>query len=84
MGAYLRLLITSLTLVLTLSVSAQENCSTIIARDDQVGSIQVGKWADFVLLDGPVALPRDPDLRSRKVLATYLAGRATYLEGGGG
>ncbi|MGI9627450.1 MAG: amidohydrolase [Longimicrobiales bacterium] len=52
--------------------------------DDEVGSIEVGKWADFVLLDGPVALPVDPEIRSRTVRATYLAGRQTFEASDGG
>ena len=45
---------------------------------DDVGSITTGKWADFVLLDGTVALPADDSFRTLAVEATYFAGREVY------
>ena len=44
----------------------------------QTGSITVGKWADFVVLDGPVPEPMDKSFRERSVKATYLAGKQVY------
>ncbi|WP_054311537.1 amidohydrolase [Mesorhizobium sp. 1M-11] len=45
---------------------------------DQIGSISVGKWADFVLIDGTLPDPLDRSIRQRKVEATYLAGNEVY------
>lgn len=44
----------------------------------QIGSISVGKWADFVIIDGTLADPLDRSIRQRKVEATYLAGNQIY------
>lgn len=44
----------------------------------EIGSISVGKWADFVLIDGTLSDPLDRSIRSRKVEATYLAGDEVY------
>ena len=45
---------------------------------DEIGSITIGKWADFVILDE--RLPDDVDraLENRQVTATYLAGKRVY------
>lgn len=45
---------------------------------DQIGSISVGKWADFVIIDGTLPDPLDRSIRQRKVEATYLAGKEVY------
>ncbi len=44
----------------------------------QIGSITVGKWADFVILDGRLPTPLDRSIRQRSVQATYLAGKPVY------
>lgn len=47
--------------------------------DDHVGSLEVGKWADFVILDGN---PRrtDPDkIAAIKVVGTWLGGKPAYV-----
>ncbi len=44
----------------------------------EIGSISVGKWADFVVIDGTLADPLDRSIRERKVEATYLAGNEVY------
>lgn len=46
---------------------------------EQIGSIQAGKWADFVVLDGRVPVPLDVSIRERSVLATYVGGNAVYF-----
>lgn len=46
--------------------------------DDEIGSITVGKWADFVILDGPIPQPMDRSILDRRVQATYLAGDAVF------
>jgi len=45
---------------------------------DQIGSITVGKWADFVMLDGKVPAPMNESFRDLAVGATYFAGREVY------
>jgi predicted amidohydrolase YtcJ len=45
---------------------------------DEIGSISVGKWADFVLLDGSVPVPMGVSFRNLSVEATYLAGKKVY------
>jgi predicted amidohydrolase YtcJ len=45
---------------------------------DEIGSIAVGKWADFVLLSGTVSSPVDSRFRHLSVAATYFAGREVY------
>jgi len=45
---------------------------------DQIGSITVGKWADFVVLDGKLPEPMDKSFRERSVKSTYLAGKLVY------
>jgi predicted amidohydrolase YtcJ len=43
--------------------------------DNEVGSIEVGKWADFVILDAELSLA---NLKEINIDATYLAGKLTY------
>jgi hypothetical protein len=45
---------------------------------DQIGSISVGKWADFVILDEKLPADVDRALENRQVAATYLAGNRVY------
>ena len=45
---------------------------------DEIGSITVGKWADFVILDERLPANVDRSLEDRHVAATYLAGRRVY------
>ena len=45
---------------------------------DEIGSISVGKWADFVILDARLAENIDRALENRQVTATYLAGKRVY------
>jgi predicted amidohydrolase YtcJ len=47
---------------------------------DAIGSITVGKWADFVLLDGTVPEPMSAAFRDLSVSATYFAGREVYAQ----
>ena len=42
------------------------------------GSLEVGKWADFVLLDRDLMEVPEPELASARVLATYSAGEQVY------
>jgi predicted amidohydrolase YtcJ len=45
---------------------------------DDIGSITVGKWADFVVLDQRLPDNIGRALEERQVTATYLAGRRVY------
>jgi hypothetical protein len=45
---------------------------------DEIGSISIGKWADFVILDEQLPDNIDRALESRQVTATYLAGQRVY------
>jgi predicted amidohydrolase YtcJ len=45
---------------------------------DAIGSITVGKWADFVILDERLPDNVDRALEKRQVTATYLAGTRVY------
>jgi len=47
---------------------------------DEIGSITVGKWADFVMLDGTVPAPMNESFRDLSVEATYFAGREVYAK----
>lgn len=47
---------------------------------DEIGSISIGKWADFVLLDNIVPVPVDDSFRDISVDRTYLAGRVVYAK----
>ncbi|MBK6674441.1 MAG: amidohydrolase [Proteobacteria bacterium] len=44
----------------------------------EIGSITVGKWADFVVLDGTLPAPLDRSVRQRHVQSTYLAGKRVF------
>ena len=45
---------------------------------DEIGSVTVGKWADFVLLDGKVPSPMNERFMDLAVGRTYFAGREVY------
>jgi len=45
---------------------------------DQIGSISVGKWADFVVLDGALNDPVGRELKQHNVATTYFAGRKVF------
>lgn len=45
---------------------------------DEIGSITVGKWADFVILDSKVPANPGRALEDVQVAATYLAGRRVF------
>ena len=47
---------------------------------DEIGSITVGKWADFVILTGSVPEPMDTTFRNLAIQSTYLAGREVYAQ----
>jgi len=45
---------------------------------DQIGSISVGKYADFVILDQTLSTPVGRELKSIKVAKTYFAGQLVF------
>ncbi len=45
---------------------------------DQIGSISIGKWADFVILDRKLPKVVGREIESAAVKATYLAGQQVY------
>ena len=45
---------------------------------DEIGSISIGKWADFVILDEKLPDNIDRALENRQAAATYLAGQRVY------
>lgn len=47
---------------------------------DRIGSITVGKWADFVMLDGKVPVPMDASFSKLVVDRTYFAGREVHAK----
>jgi predicted amidohydrolase YtcJ len=47
---------------------------------DQIGSIEVGKWADFVMLDARVPVPMNENFRALAVDSTWFAGREVYAK----
>jgi predicted amidohydrolase YtcJ len=45
------------------------------------GSLEAGKWADFVILDRDLMVAPEADLHGARVQATYVGGLAVYGEG---
>ena len=46
--------------------------------DGEIGSIEVGKWADFVVLNGAAPDPPDGSILDLRVDSTWLGGAPTY------
>lgn len=44
----------------------------------QLGSITAGKWADFVILDGALETPLNPEIKDLSIRSTYLAGESVF------
>ena len=51
-------------------------------QGDEFGSIEVGKWADFAILDGKLPDPIDRSLLDLTVDSTFVAGRAVFKRDG--
>ncbi len=45
---------------------------------EELGSITVGKWADFVILDATIKTPVQPEIRDMRVRATFISGNNVY------
>ncbi|EKU56569.1 amidohydrolase family protein [Acinetobacter sp. WC-323] len=52
--------------------------ANIAGWGDQLGSISVGKWADFVVLQDTLKTPLNKDIKNWKVDETWFAGRQVY------
>lgn len=50
----------------------------IIGRGEEIGSIEVGKLADFVLLSGPLPGPLDRSLLDLSVVGTWVGGERIF------
>jgi predicted amidohydrolase YtcJ len=47
-------------------------------QEKELGSLSVGKYADFVVLDQDIMRVAPPGILATRVLATYIGGRAVY------
>lgn len=47
-------------------------------QEDELGSIEPGKWADFVILSRDIMTIPAPEILETKVVATYLQGKEVY------
>ena len=54
------------------------NNAYLLFKEKQVGSLEPGKLADFVVLDTDVLTCPVEQVKDAKVMATYLAGKAVY------
>ena len=54
------------------------NNAHLIFREQEIGSLEPGKLADFAILDTDLLTCDENKIRDTKVLATYLAGRRVY------
>ena len=52
-------------------------------NDSEVGSIEVGKWADLVVLDRNLLSAKPKDILSTRILRTVVAGKTTYNSSNG-
>jgi len=57
------------------------SAAEITGHGDELGSIEVGKWADFVVFDRPLPDPLDRSMLEMRVAMTYVAGRRVYAAG---
>ncbi len=54
------------------------NGAYLIFRDDEVGSIEVGKYADFIVLDRDIFEINPVDIENTQVLMTFFNGEVVY------
>ena len=54
------------------------NASYAISREEELGSLEAGKLADFVIIDRDILNSTVDEIRDTKVLKTYLGGELVY------
>ena len=54
------------------------NGAYLIFRDDEIGSIEVGKYADFIVLDRDIFGIEPLDIEKTQVLMTFFDGEVVY------
>jgi len=47
-------------------------------EEDFKGSLELGKWADFVILDTDLMNANESDLPKSKVISTFVSGEIVY------
>ncbi|RYY93300.1 MAG: amidohydrolase, partial [Chitinophagaceae bacterium] len=47
-------------------------------EEDEKGSLEPGKWADFIILDRDLMKVEGKSIPGTRVLATYIGGSAVY------
>jgi predicted amidohydrolase YtcJ len=57
------------------------NNARLLFREHQVGSLEVAKFADFIVLDTDVLTCPAEKIADSKVLATYLGGKQVFRRG---
>jgi predicted amidohydrolase YtcJ len=57
-----------------------QKSSEFLLADTKVGSIEVGKYADFIVIDRDFLSGLDPEIRNNKVIMTVLAGDTVYQD----
>ena len=54
------------------------NNAYLLFLDDQVGSLEAGKLADFIIVDRDLLNCSLDDFRAARIVKTYLGGREVY------
>ena len=54
------------------------NAARFVGEEDELGSLEPGKWADLVVLNGDYLAVPDEDLDALHIDLTYVAGRLAY------
>ena len=54
------------------------NAAYALSREQELGSLEVGKLADFIVIDRDILNSAVDDIRDTKVLQTYLGGELVY------
>jgi predicted amidohydrolase YtcJ len=57
------------------------NNARLMFREKEIGSLEAGKLADFIVLDRDLLTCPEEDIRETGVVATYLGGKAIYERG---
>ncbi|MEO8459945.1 MAG: amidohydrolase family protein [Dokdonella sp.] len=53
------------------------------ARGKTLGTLEPGKWADFILIDRDIVAGKPKDIWSTKVLETWVGGKRVYARDAG-